>query len=102
VHHSKIGPLVSVRVIRYRSGLVDMSASASSGHRRIGKDIMALAGQFVGSEGGDRTGELKLRGRLRPPLLLDGRLGDGALSTADGGQHHDGQSRLPIAATPAP
>jgi hypothetical protein len=35
-----------LRIIRYRSGLIETSASASSGHRMIGK-TMALAGQLL-------------------------------------------------------
>jgi hypothetical protein len=52
----------------YRSGLIETSASASSGHRRIGK-AMALAGQLFSKAETSRTNrELKLRGRLRPPF----------------------------------
>jgi hypothetical protein len=41
------GQCCPLRVIRYRSGLVEMSASASSGHLKDRQDILALAGQLL-------------------------------------------------------
>jgi hypothetical protein len=57
----------------YRSGLIETSASASSGHRRIDK-TMALAGQLLVRRRRPNR-ELKLRGRLHRRGHATGVLG---------------------------
>jgi hypothetical protein len=55
-------------VIRYRSGLTETSASASSGHRRIGK-TMALAGQLLVDASAGMIMFLRSSGRHLCPKL---------------------------------
>jgi hypothetical protein len=56
-----------LRIIRYRSGLIETSASASSGHRMIGK-TMALAGQLLVCPTAWKRVELGIAAGNRPEL----------------------------------